>query len=289
MSWKDVMQAFKQLQKGRASGEDIDVRWNSFRDAVQQCREEPPYHLISALDALNEFDKPIEDIAILDHGCGTGITVLFLLALGYRNIFGVDIGSGSTNWNKYLPRFGGPSEPRFFAYDGARLEIESNSIDLLVSQQVAEHVSPDVFDAYYQEAGRVLRPGGIAIHQVPHRLTPYDSHTRCWGVHMLPRPISLLVYSALGRNREFVEKRLFLRMPWVHTRMVRRHIGPLVNLTPARVAHPIAHAYYDGPRGLRSFISAAGRLPVIGCVICGFIAPFLMLETKAKRAALFQD
>lgn len=289
MSWKDVMQSFKQLQESRASGEEIDVHWSSFRNAVQQCREEPPYHLISALDALDEFDKPIEDIAILDHGCGMGITVLFLLALGYKNICGVDIGSGSTNCNKYLPRFRGPSEPGFFEYDGARIEIESNSIDLLVSQQVAEHVSPDVFDAYYQEAGRVLGPGEIAIHQVPHRLTPYDAHTRCWGVHMLPRSISLFVYSALGRNREFVENRLFLRMPWVHTRMVRRHIGPLVNVTAARVAHPIAQAYYDGPRGLRSFISAAGRLPVIGRVICGFIAPFLMLESKAKRAVLVQS
>jgi len=283
LSWNTVIKEFKALQTARSDGENIEACWRNFQTAVAGCREQPPYHLLSILNALEASETAPSDIAILDQGCGTGLQVLFLLALGYTNIYGVDLGVGPTKWNRFLPLFGGPSEERFFRYDGETLPIGDSTIDILISQQVVEHVSPPVYETYYSEAGRVLRPGGIAIHQVPHRLAPYDSHTKTWGIHYLPRSVALNLYSLIGNKRSFVEERLFLRWPWRHTGMVRMHIGPCRNLTPERLAKPVSKAYYDGPRGLRSIISWVTGLPAIGPVLAFVITPLFMLETQAIR------
>ena len=40
---------------------------------------------------------------------------------------------------------------------------------------------------------------------------PYESHTRTWVLHYLPRVLSLPLYRLLGRNAEFVRQHLFLR------------------------------------------------------------------------------
>ena len=49
-----------------------------------------PSHLIAFLKVLNENKITIES-KILDHGCGSGLTLFFLALNGYKNIWGIDI------------------------------------------------------------------------------------------------------------------------------------------------------------------------------------------------------
>ncbi|MEN8198308.1 MAG: class I SAM-dependent methyltransferase, partial [Pseudomonadota bacterium] len=218
-----------------------------------------------------------------DHGCGSGATLLYLLARGYTGIHGVDVGGACAGWNTLLAAEYGIEQPRFFVYDGKRLPLGDESIDLVFSQEVLEHVAPDVIDSYYGEEARVLRPGGIAFHQVPHRLAPYDSHTGTWLLHYLPRPAYLAIHRRFGEKADFVENQLFLRWPWVHRRAMRRHFGGCSDLTLDRLQALDRLDYYDGPAGLRRFVGQAVRTPVIG-VPAGFLLKNLvMLDTLSVK------
>jgi SAM-dependent methyltransferase len=50
--------------------------------------------------------------------------------------------------------------------DATRTGFDPGSIDLVFSNSVLEHVYPDVLPAMFDEAMRILRPGGAAMHSV---------------------------------------------------------------------------------------------------------------------------
>ncbi len=149
-------------------------RWNQF--ATKTVPTSPqPYHLDRIIAELNELwqTRPASSIAILDHGCGPASTLIWLAALGYTNVYGVDIGSDFSAQNRLARLCWSRKDDAFVSFDGAHLPYQDSQFDLVISQQVLEHVSDACLEAYYREEGRVLRPGGRALHQVPHRLAPY--------------------------------------------------------------------------------------------------------------------
>ena len=93
----------------------------------------------------------------------------------YRQVFGV--GTVAVGWNIQLKQAFDTADTHFSTYDGLVLPFPDGRFDFVFSQQVLEHVAPDQIENYYIEEARVLRPGGVAFHEVPHRLIPYDSHT----------------------------------------------------------------------------------------------------------------
>jgi len=287
--WHVVKDSFSNLRRARDGDGDVAACWDAFHTDVQRCNLSPPYHLSAIVEALDDSGLPRDEITVFDHGCGSGITLLYLLALGYTNIWGVDIGGGCAAWNTHLIKLGLISQPRFFGYDGNILPLPDRSVDVLISQQVAEHVSPNLLNTYYSEAGRVLKESGLALHQVPHRLGPYESHTRTWFIHYLPRSLALMIYGLVGDQRDYFDRNIFLRWPWVHARLVRQHIGPFVDLTPDRVSKSIASDYYDGPSGLRNFIARIARAPLFGRCFAQLVGLVLMCETCARRRSPSDD
>lgn len=146
------------------------------------------------------------------------IVTLVLAALGYRNIYGVDIGGRINHYNEIVDA-AGVGTPQFFEYDGKHIPISDHTVDFIFSQQVLEHVSDDVIEAFYAEESRLLRAGGFAYHQVPHRLVLYDSHTRTWFIHYFPRTLRRPAYRWLGHDPDYVEDLLHLRWPGFHRKI----------------------------------------------------------------------
>jgi len=280
MSWPEIKAANKKLHEAGVG--QIAEAWREFSSVVQRSADRPPYHLAILLNRIEQYrgTRQSSDIAILDHGCGGGLTLLYLAARGYTNIYGIDIGDPYKIQNRISTDILHHKEQRFSVGDGKLIPLPDGCIDIVFSQQVLEHVSDGAVDYYFAEERRILKPAGWAIHQIPHRLIPYDSHTQTWMIHYLPRPL----HRALGRMiGATIPDYLYLRWPWFHRRALKRHIGSCQDLTLERLKTVNDPSYYDGPIRLRRLISTLIALPLIGGIFGAVLRHFVMLETLSVR------
>lgn len=280
----DLKAAHADLASRCRDGAALADSWAHFSQLARVAFDNPPYHLRLVQNLLAEFDARAErkDIRILDHGCGGGLTLLYLLANGYEGIHGVDIGGWCESWSRLLKGHLGLKGQRFFVYDGHKLPFADNSFDFIFSTQVIEHVRTDVLESFYSEEGRTLAAGGIAYHQVPHRLVPFDSHTRTWFLHYLPRTVWLSVLRLMQQDMTVPEQALFLRWPWTHRRLARRFLGSVHDTTLNRFAGMSDLSAYEGPRSLRKLLGQLLRTPVVGFVGGFVLRNFVMLDTVSR-------
>ena len=238
---------------------------------------------IIATLAKVQGDRAAAEITILDHGCGGGITLLYLLAQGYTGIYGIDVGDPRPMWNPLLSEVFAIDEPRFLVYDGGVLPLADEQFDLIFSQQVVEHVRDEFIDTYYAEEGRVLKPGGMVFHEVPHRLYPYDSHTRTWFIHMFPHGIRRQLYRLTKNDPDYVDAMLHLRLPGFHRRMLRRHIGPFTDQTLERFLGLEDLSEFHGPRNLRRLARSIMTAPLIGPPATAALKNLIQMDTVAVK------
>ncbi len=290
MSWLEIKISYQKLVNALNDGSDLSLRWSEFVSEVSKYP--PPYHLLLLIKKLESLsvDRDRGELIILDHGCGGGLTLMYLAAIGYRNIYGVDLlTSNCERWNLLTSEVFGFTNKRYFAYDGVDLPVEDGSVDVVFSQQVLEHVSPHVLNNYYSEEARVLRIGGLALHSVPHRLVPYESHTRTWFLHyFLPRNVWLNVLNFLGKNNATAQEALFLRWPGEHEKMAKRYFGNCQNVTKDRLRALTNFEYYDGSVRLRMLIAKMISLPFIGNSFCALISRFMMIDTISIKTSSFR-
>lgn len=114
---------------------------------------------------------PLRDKIVLDAGCGIGT---YVRALGAHTptAFGFDIEV------ERLVEGRRDGVPGLIAAVGERLPYADGSIDVILSNEVLEHVSDDRASA--REIVRVLRPGGRAVIFVPNRLYFFETHGLYW-------------------------------------------------------------------------------------------------------------
>lgn len=68
-----------------------------------------------------------------------------------------------------------PGNFNFLIYDGYKLDLPDNSVDMAFSYQMIEHIHPEDVPLHFQMAWRLLRPGGIYLFATPHRFSgPHD-------------------------------------------------------------------------------------------------------------------
>ncbi len=130
------------------------------------------------------------DTRILDWGCGTGGLVAEGRAAGYDVIgcdFGVELGTN----------------PHLSAIDAAnyRLPYPDHSIDIIISNQVLEHVMD--YDASLSELRRVLKPGGAFLHMFPARYIPIEPHVFVPGATVIRGRAWLLLWALFGIRNHF--------------------------------------------------------------------------------------
>ncbi len=110
--------------------------------------DEHPYRLFEA--KVQELVQP-STATILDAGCGRTAPVLRKLASPSRRLIGIDLVDPSNV----------PPGIEYHKADLAKMPLEDESVDLVISRSVFEHLEfpQDV----YRELNRVLKPGGQVV------------------------------------------------------------------------------------------------------------------------------
>ena len=106
---------------------------------------------------------------VLDAAMGCGYSSLLLNCKSYT---GVDIDPNMVAFanEQYLPMMkvdNAPSKHRYLQGSVLELPVDDHSIDTFISFETIEHIQPGEVGKYFEEAKRVLRPGGRFVCSTP--------------------------------------------------------------------------------------------------------------------------
>jgi SAM-dependent methyltransferase len=131
---------------------------------------------------------------VLDYGCGRGEIVKELVSRKVQ-AFGCDVFyEGGSYKNQVDPEL--VHQERIREMHDGRIPFESNFFDVVVHNQVFEHV-PDLHLAV-QEIARVLKPGGLMLGLFPDNTGWREGHCGIPLLHWFPRGSRPRVYYALA-------------------------------------------------------------------------------------------
>lgn len=147
-------------------------------------------------------DKSIilkNDLSILDFGCGSGKSVCELKSLGYH-AFGCDVAfknDDAVDTNELHDE----NTIRLISFDPYSIPFEDNTFDLIISNQVFEHVQN--YEETISELHRVLKPGGSTIHIFPSKYNLIEPHVYVPFSSIIKSYPWLLFWAYLGiRNKK---------------------------------------------------------------------------------------
>jgi SAM-dependent methyltransferase len=250
--WKEVREL---------SGENLILAEKLKYEIENNINESKLHSLIKYILQVTKGDKSIR---ILDYGSGKGQLITYLRLLGYKNVKGVDIKDKilTDKLNNMHTNLGFNREV-FFSYDGVSLPFDNTSFDLIVSQQVIEHVHN--INQYFLECDRVLTHGGKLILDFPHRLVPFDTHTRMWFVHYFPISVRRFFYDKYRNNSATHYSGLLNLKPiWFYKRVLNKMFSSTVDMTPDRIKNFTYGKHYEGNIKIRILLDKFLSYPIIG-------------------------
>ncbi len=142
---------------------------------------------------------------VLDFGCGSGATVEELAGRGYA-ASGVDI---LEYWGRDAEMLGHVPPPlhpemsdRLHKIDPGdnRLPFPDESFDMIISDQVLEHVFDYV--PVFREQGRVLKAGGLALDRFPPGTLLREPHTKLPLAPLSHSRVYLALWAMAGRRND---------------------------------------------------------------------------------------
>lgn len=133
--------------------------------------------------ALIERYVPLSGKRVLDLGCGVGEYVRAFARRGAR-VLGSDVATARLVEARQRVAASPITDTQagsvrgFLAAAGEALPFRDASLDVIVLNEVIEHVADD--RATLCEVARVLAPGGTCILYAPNRLYPFETHGIYW-------------------------------------------------------------------------------------------------------------
>jgi ubiquinone/menaquinone biosynthesis C-methylase UbiE len=135
---------------------------------------------------LAEHFPDVAPARILDLGCSAGAaSAAYAATYPETEVHAVDIGAGMLRYAHARAESLGVAV-HFHQMDASSLSFPDDSFDLVVSHNVLHEIGAEKRRAMIREAARVVRPGGVVIHQdVAIRFEPTLVHQveRDWDTH----------------------------------------------------------------------------------------------------------
>jgi SAM-dependent methyltransferase len=134
------------------------------------------HEIDAVLARLDELNVPPKRGIALDFGCGPGRLTAALAAAGFSRTIGLDISPSMLETARRLvasttPEVGARCE--FRHNDGPTLAgIADDSVDLVYTCRVLQHMPPALAAGYLREFYRVTAPGGLVVFQLPYEPAP---------------------------------------------------------------------------------------------------------------------
>jgi SAM-dependent methyltransferase len=179
----------------------------------------------------------------LDFGCGVG-RLTQALAPHFVRVYGVDIAPSMIEQAEILNRHG--ENCRYLLNQSSDLSLFPDAMfDFIYSQIVLQHMAPRYALKYVAEFLRVLRPGGVAVFQLP--VAPANSSWRTRIRTNLPRPLQRGWFRIRHGDGPIFTRLLPSRTPvmelyWVRQRRVSRTVeragGSVVDVTENDPGNP---------------------------------------------------
>lgn len=118
-------------------------------------------------------------LRVLDVGCGRGGTVAWLLERGF-DAYGLDVRADYiANGRTYV------GSERLALLDGAAYPFPDDYFDIVISDQVFEHVAD--LGQLAREVARTTREGGVGLHVFPAKWIITEPHLLAPFVHWFPK------------------------------------------------------------------------------------------------------
>lgn len=232
----------------------------------------------------------MEKSKILDHGCGGGYALFFLASKGYSNIWGIDVDETERHslrknaCNKIFKIILNTKHDRILQYDGKKTEFLDSSFDYIFSQQVIEHVNSKLLNSYISEEIRILKDNGFVLHQIPHRLGPYEGHTKKWFIHWLPQNLYYYLLRNNIKSLKLVKRELFLRWPWQLKNYFKKNFKNVDNVVNLRLKDNISSEEYSKKeKTIRKTLVFIFNLPILGLFFLKIFSNFFQLEILARK------
>jgi SAM-dependent methyltransferase len=150
-------------------------------------------------DEFEAIGVTLRGMCVLDLGAGLGGLSEQMVRRGAR-VVGIEPGAA---WRRLASRrVAAWPECAIIGAVGEALPLADNSIDVVMSLQVLEHVQHPA--QVIREVFRVLKPGGYALINYENYLSFWEPHYRVRWFPLLPKPVGALYLRALGRNPAFL-------------------------------------------------------------------------------------
>ena len=173
-------------------GEPKKSDWVRYMETDISRGKQLVQHLVEKLDLSLEPGS-----RALDIGCGFG-GQLSAFQDFFDTMEGIEIVEERVRWAKR--RVPGAS---VVCGDACRLPWPDNHFDLIVSNDVFEHVSHDEQTTLAGEISRVLKPGGYGFVSVPNRFQLIDEHNKVWFGTWLPGKLRHLYVKTFSSNESY--------------------------------------------------------------------------------------
>ena len=228
-------------------------------------RDQKASNILDCLHLLTDLDT--KKLSCVDIGCGSG-GISFHLAPHFEHVCGVD----PEPWGRWQEYMADASNLDFRDESIESLSLADNSIDIVICNQVYEHVpSPETLIA---QVFRILKPGGVCYFAGPNLLYPIEPHVFWPFVHWIPRKMAVAILKV------FAPDKVLDAHSTTYWRLKRWFGGfTIVDAVPRLVKHHAASPqsrFYWRPFRLIPL----GILEILGFLSPGFV--FLLFKPTAN-------